>query len=365
MVNYNILKGRLYGLDLMRAVAMMCVILTHSGYRLLFGTRYGIPAVESFFVISGFLIGGILIRDFAEEVNFTNLTNFWKKRWFRTLPLYYAVLFLKFIFVDHSIGTNIFYYIVFLQSNFYGIDFLPVSWTLVVEEWFYLLMPLFFIVFFRKGIKPKPFFVLIVLFVLADNLLRYFWVLKTNYGYGAMVGNFIFRMDSNLIGVGLAGIKVFYPEIFKKMAYVKYFIIGMIAIILLFILFSADGGGTKDVNVQAVWVRTFWFGLISLFFALIIPFFYHAPVFSQTEKSNLFIRWLITWISLLSYPVYLIHAEMYEVLHHHFPKLLELPHFLRFIIDNIVVVIFGLALFFGIDKPVLDYRNKFLKRSKI
>ncbi|MBL7935861.1 MAG: acyltransferase, partial [Bacteroidia bacterium] len=216
MVNYDILKGRLYGLDLMRAAAMLCVILTHSGYRLLFGTRYGIPAVESFFVVSGFLIGGILIRDFAEGVNATNLTNFWKKRWLRTLPLYYAVLLLKFIIVDHSIGLNILYYFTFLQSNFYGIQYLPVSWTLVVEEWFYLLMPLFFLVFFRKGIKPKPFYFLIALFIIADNLLRIIWVYKTNYGYGAMVGNFIFRMDSNLIGVGLAGIKMFHPDVFKR-----------------------------------------------------------------------------------------------------------------------------------------------------
>lgn len=61
-------KNRVYGLDLMRSVAMLCVIVTHSGYGSLFGTRYGIVAVESFFVVSGFLIGGILLRDFKDEI---------------------------------------------------------------------------------------------------------------------------------------------------------------------------------------------------------------------------------------------------------------------------------------------------------
>lgn len=356
----TLFNKRIYGLDLMRAVAMVCVILSHSGYRLLFGMRYGIVAVESFFVVSGFLIGGILIRDFKDEVNITNVTNFWKKRWFRTLPLYYAVLILKFIIIDHSIGYNIFYYFTFLQSNFYGIDYLPVSWTLVVEEWFYLLMPLFFIVFFRKGIQPKNFYILIVSFVLADTLLRYVWVLKTNYGYGAMVGNFVFRMDSNLIGVGLAGIKAFHPDVFKKMANIKYFILGMLAIIITFVLFSNDGGGTNDVAIQAVWVRTLWFSLIGVLIAIIIPFFYYSPLFAPKEGKQPF-RWFITWISLLSYPIYLIHAEMYQYLEKLFPQLLTMNEVLVFIIENAVVVVIGLALYHFIDKPVLNLRAKFLK----
>ena len=361
MVNYSILKNRIYGLDLMRAAAMLCVILTHSGFRTIGGMRYGIVAVESFFVISGFLIGGILIRDFKDEVNFSNVTNFWKKRWFRTLPLYYSVLLLKFIFIDHSIGYNIFYYFTFLQSNFYGITYLPVSWTLVVEEWFYLLMPLFFIVFFRKGIKPNRFFILIILFILADNILRYIWVLKTNYAYGAMVGNFVFRMDSNLIGVALAGLKVYHEDIFKKMSKWKYFALAAAILIALFILFSLDGGGSNDVANQAIWVRTTWFSLVSICVAVIIPFFYCSPLFlPKTEK--LFFRWIVTWISLLSYPVYLIHAEMYQILDKAFPYFTVMNAEIRFIIQNIVVVTFGLLLFLFIDKPVLNYRAKILKK---
>lgn len=356
----SILKNRIYGLDLMRAVAMICVLLSHSGFRLLFGMRYGIVAVESFFVVSGFLIGGILIRDFKEEVNFTNVTSFWKKRWFRTLPLYYSVLIIKFVFIDHSIGYNILYYFTFLQSNFYGIDYLNVSWTLVVEEWFYLLMPFFFIIFFRKGIKPKNFYILIIAFVIADTLLRYVWVLKTNYPYGAMVGNIVFRMDSNLIGVGLAGIKVFHPELFKKMAQVKYFILGMVAIVITFIWFSVDGGGTNDVLLQAVWVRTLWFSLIAVLIAVIIPFFYHAPIFAPRTGKQPF-RWFITWVSLLSYPIYLIHEEVYNYMNKSFVFLQSTNNIVVFVFENTVVVLIGLVLYHFIDKPVLNYRAKILK----
>lgn len=347
----------------MRSFAMLCVIITHSGYGSLFGTRYGIVAVESFFVVSGFLIGGILLRDFKDEMNFNNVTLFWKKRWFRTLPLYYVVLLLKFIFIDHSIGVNILYYFTFLQSNFYGIDYLTVSWTLVVEEWFYLLMPLFFVIFFRKGIQPKKFYILLATFIIADNILRYIWVLKTNYPYGAMVGNFVFRMDSNLIGVGLAGIKMFHPEVFKKMADIRYFIFGVIALIATFFLFTLHGGGTNDVNIQAIWVRSFWFSLVSLFFAMMIPFFYLSPVFAPKEGTQPF-RWLITWISLLSYPIYLVHVEIYHYLNRVYPYFLEMNAVLRFIIQNSIVIVIALLLYHFIDKPVLNYRAKLSKKTK-
>lgn len=359
-----ITKNRVYGLDLMRSLAMICVILAHSGYGVINGMRYGIVAVESFFVVSGFLIGGILIRDFSEGLSFGTVTYFWKKRWFRTLPLYYAVLLLKFILIDPSIGWNILYYFFFLQSNFYGIQYMNVSWTLVVEEWFYLLIPFFFILFFRKGITAKRFFIMITLFIIANNVLKYIWVLKTNYGYGAMVGNFVFRMDSNLIGVALAGIRYFHKDLFEKLADWRIFSVSLLILVLVFIRFSIDGGGTNDVQLQAVWVRTIWFSLVSLLVACMIPFFFSAPVFASKEGKQP-IRWLITWISLLSYPIYLIHVEMYVFLNSNLNFLAEIHPLFKFLFNNTLVVLLAIILYFAIDKPVLDYRSKILKSSKI
>jgi peptidoglycan/LPS O-acetylase OafA/YrhL len=100
----------------------------------------GTLGVEIFFVLSGFLIGQILLRDFEQGVNFKKLLHFWKRRWIRTIPVYYLVLFLKFVLAP-AIGINIIWYFLFLQNNIYGIDFFGVSWSLVIEEWFYLLIP--------------------------------------------------------------------------------------------------------------------------------------------------------------------------------------------------------------------------------
>jgi peptidoglycan/LPS O-acetylase OafA/YrhL len=118
-------QNRIFGLDFIRVIAVFAVIIAHAGYNEIFGVKFGMMAIESFFVMSGFLIGEMLIRDFKGGFTFSDLKKFWVKRWFRTLPLYYFILFFKFFFINpNNIGLNILYYVFFLQNNFYGIDFL-------------------------------------------------------------------------------------------------------------------------------------------------------------------------------------------------------------------------------------------------
>ena len=156
-------KRRIFGLDLLRVFAVIAVIVAHAGYSKIYGIKYGYVAIESFFVMSGFLIGEMLIREFKGGFTFSDLKIFWVKRWFRTLPLYYAILLLKFIFLNpDEIGANVLYYVFFLQNNFYGVEFFAVSWTLVLEEWFYIIMPLIIFLFFKKGIIPKKFYLFTV-----------------------------------------------------------------------------------------------------------------------------------------------------------------------------------------------------------
>jgi len=112
--------NRNLGLDLIRAVAISLVLFAHSIQSVIFGISIGVLGVEIFFVLSGYLIGQILIRDFSNNASISTLANFWLRRWFRTLPLYYAIILFKFIFIDHSLGYKIFAFVFFLQNNFVG-----------------------------------------------------------------------------------------------------------------------------------------------------------------------------------------------------------------------------------------------------
>ena len=90
---------RVFGLDVMRASAILLVLLGHAtvwfaSFVPVFniGCLGGYFGVELFFVLSGFLIGSILLRWLIDPGSTTTLFDFWRRRWLRTLPNY--VLFL-------------------------------------------------------------------------------------------------------------------------------------------------------------------------------------------------------------------------------------------------------------------------------
>ncbi|HYG50525.1 MAG TPA: acyltransferase, partial [Flavobacteriales bacterium] len=185
-------ENRNFGLDLFRAIAILCVVLVHSSQFLNGTVLDGFPffrmvdGVDLFFVLSGFLIGGILLKEINKPGTFgtKQLFNFWKRRWFRTLPAYYLVLIVNYFFVKYALiagDLNQFSWknFVFLH-NFAqpAVDFFWESWSLSVEEWFYLLSPVLLIVCL-KFFSPKNAFVTVTILMLLFSTL-YRIAIRTN-----------------------------------------------------------------------------------------------------------------------------------------------------------------------------------------
>ena len=148
----------------MRMAAILVVVLGHSSILLENTVLKDFPyfkpvdGVDLFFVLSGFLIGGIMLRDFNQSSSIYELLSFWKRRWFRTLPLYFLILGLNYVVVKNEwikgdIEQANSTFLCFLQNltePFY--DFFWESWSLSVEEWFYLTSPVLF--FLLLKLKP-------------------------------------------------------------------------------------------------------------------------------------------------------------------------------------------------------------------
>jgi peptidoglycan/LPS O-acetylase OafA/YrhL len=144
-------RERLIGLDLLRAIAAYMVVIAHCapalvvllGTGAVFYTNFlALAGVELFFALSGFLIGGILL-DLPPTAD--NLRRFVLRRWYRTLPVYYCalLLYLSFPSAFHPMAAaEPWRYFVFLQNMTNDPKFFGVSWSLAIEEWFYLLLPL-------------------------------------------------------------------------------------------------------------------------------------------------------------------------------------------------------------------------------
>jgi peptidoglycan/LPS O-acetylase OafA/YrhL len=169
--------ARKIGLDVPRAAAIFLVLLAHCVKRIEIVSFYG---VELFFALSGFLIGGILYREItkAPSWTFARTVRFWQRRWWRTLPSYYLFLVVSVVFSSFEWGVPSFgkflRYFVFAQnlqcgnSSFYGM-----SWSLCIEEWFYLLFPLCLLGLIKAGAaKRSAFVVTTALFLAGPAVLR-------------------------------------------------------------------------------------------------------------------------------------------------------------------------------------------------
>ena len=179
-------------IDGLRAIAVIPVVFFHAGFNFFSG---GYVGVDVFLVISGYLITTIILKELESKT--FSIANFYERRARRILPaLVFVILItsvLSFIFLTRSelsgyfrsvIATLLFY------SNFYfwktspyfisesDLEPLLHTWSLSIEEQFYLLFPLL-LIFFFKYLKKYIFFLLSLGFILSF-LLCQFLALKTS-----------------------------------------------------------------------------------------------------------------------------------------------------------------------------------------
>ncbi len=169
--------ARSSGLDLIRALAIVLVLIAHGAVfspgvtSETTGFVCGVFGVEFFFSLSGFLIGSILVRFEKSWSSNASLLIFLMRRWMRTFPLYFLILasllvlqrpnptdrvpVWKFLFFAQNLWTG------YPPSNWFG----P-SWSLAIEEWSYLVFALLLFVFsvFRVNRKVLGSAIVLVLY---------------------------------------------------------------------------------------------------------------------------------------------------------------------------------------------------------
>ncbi|RZK47649.1 MAG: acyltransferase [Pedobacter sp.] len=219
---------RNYGLDVARSMAILMVLLIHSiksmfHYTPPYGWYIGFGGVELFFSLSGFLIGRFILELFDNNnFSYKGLRRFWIRRWLRTLPLY------LFLFPLYWALVNIFLtpvdfdpsYLVFMQSLSTHRTFFPETWSIAIEEWFYLLFPCIAVLlralsfagikFFngRNAVVGSALICIIVMIIARVWTADPLW-----YHHGVL-----FRLDASAYGVLAAYLSSFYKTRSNKFA---------------------------------------------------------------------------------------------------------------------------------------------------
>jgi len=293
------------GLDLARAIAVVCVLQVHFGILAL--QVYGIPlppvmamvgslGVELFFALSGFLIGGLLLEVGERSPTVRGWLRFLVRRWMRTIPLY--VLWIAVIIaLAKPMGYQFrdpLAYLTFTQNLTRPIPvdgMFPVSWSLTIEEWFYLLFSAMLLGI--ASIRPRAAVLLSCsAFILLPLLLR-FGLDHATHAHEGVRTIAICRLDAIAYGTVLAFLFRNYPQKVLR---------------LRFILLAAGLALTSLAALLHPSVDpALTFTLYPLAMAMCLPA--AAALASLPVKAEIAVRWLST----RSYGLYLIHLTVIQV----------------------------------------------------
>jgi peptidoglycan/LPS O-acetylase OafA/YrhL len=340
---------RNFGLDLLRAAAIAGVFLGHAVGALARLTTF----LDLFFVLSGFLIGRVYFQS-RKDGSFSPW-KFWLSRWWRTLPPYYAAL----IFFALSIlwdpkGAPIDWKYLFFLQNFSGIKGFFPSWSLCVEEHFYLVLPLLALAVEKTLGRRSLLWVLPLLFLVPSLLL-----LEMIHHLGGIAHVPVpwhvlkwtpFSTQPLTAGVWMAFLNVEKSDWF---GYAKRPAL-LLAVILVPIIFSLPGSG------GTLWLICTYSAIKAIGFAALLRVTYELRWNPVTQPG----RWMksaIRGTAITSYSIYLMHTLFTESVLRYTLSWPRSPAKSALIVFCMVLPC--LPFYFLFEKPSIVSRDRFLKRK--
>lgn len=302
--------GRIAQLDGIRGVAVSLVVLFHyfggndeqsiiANKAIRWVINRGWSGVDLFFILSGFLIGGILLDN---KVNKRFAGVFYYRRFLRIFPLYYLLLLVAWLATNEA-STRWWLYVAYLQNIPAAFDrpvphILAITWSLAVEEHFYLLLPTLVALLNRRSLSFA-----VLSFVVAAIVLRI-----GAFAIGAPHADsfsyyFTFcRLDELMLGVGAAlMVRSAVIGVRLRSAAWPFYIAIAVCLVFLPIISAADlklfRGSTVTVGIIVYAV---------LYLALVLLAVEHPTSFVGVIFKSRILRWL----GVRAYSIYLFHQTV-------------------------------------------------------
>ncbi|CAK9251497.1 unnamed protein product [Sphagnum jensenii] len=366
LLNIEYDPDRVYGLDMLRAAAVLFVVAIHSAYILppaaaTMLSHFILDGVSIFLVLSGFLIGGILIRLLeTEKASINTLFKFWFRRWLRILPAYYFILviliFLPAFYTHFTSWHQTLKYFFFIQ-NFYDRhpDFFPEAWSISVEEWFYLSAPLMIFVLvgvlqlsIRTSIITVALTIISLTIAYRYHSFHAYTILTTKDWDLIIRKRVITRLDTVMIGVVGAYI-AHYRQLFWAKHKRFFLALGIIILITMKLI----------IELQPPYQK----------FILCVPYFTInalgtlclLPYLSALRSGQGILFRSFTYISLISYSMYLLNLSIVQEF---LLRQIDFYNYsfvfivMRYILFWMFTIVGAVVLYKGIERPFMDMRSK-------
>lgn len=323
----DLLDNRYPALHGLRVLAIVSVVQYHVTW--IFWGEQGIPldrdfvdrslsiffGMDLFFLLSGFLIGSILLRS-LQKSGTQDLRRFYLRRVLRTFPSYYVVLTILALALPLTATqrAHLPYEYTYL-TNFVSLHRPDIimfwGWSLSLEEQFYLTVPILFFVLHRLRSERARFGLLGALFfaALVVRLVIFFRYRPWNdfILYGALYFRTYTRFDTLIAGILLAFIHQRHGEAVGRFLSrpLHRALLAIPALTCLWLLLNPAMFGEEHVQLVHVFA---WGTVTSLMYLLALPLLLHGDGFLHRALSAPFFRQAAT----LGYGVYLVHIPIID-----------------------------------------------------
>lgn len=338
-------------LDGWRAIAILIVAISHAGFGHLIPGGLG---VTIFFFLSGYLITSLIIKEY-ERHGYLDIYKFYIRRFLRLMPpltvtllLVYGLTYIGLL--KGAVDANSFFAQLLYFANYYWLLIDPVAakplgtgifWSLAVEEHFYLIFPIIFILCAAKNNFKK---LGIALIVIALAALIWRWILTVYFNVDPTRTYYATdtRFDSIIFGCLLA---IFKNPMLEKsettMGLKQLGIIGgALTLLLVSLLFRDDiFRETLRYTVQGI---------------ALMPLFYYSILFAKSRLFKLLNTPILMHLGKLSYSMYLIHFVILS----NFSGLTN-NLFFNISIAFTLTYLYALAIDKWVDQPMLNIRDHF------
>lgn len=339
-------------IDGVRAFSVIAVIMFHGGIPFL---RGGFIGVDIFFVISGFLITSLLIKE-KQKTGGINIVNFFTRRVLRLIPALIALLLIFNIFsifaMEKDIAVNNFvdsFIVLFYSADWtraMGLqrpDWLGHAWSLSIEEQFYIIWPFIFLVLL-KILKDYHFIALVVLIMaLASTACRVIFMMY-GFNYDRIYNGLDSRADALLIGCLCSFIlssKWYHWILAKSLVIHVLFYISLMIIIALAIL--------------SRWTspKMFCLGYLTIAICAAVIIIKLTTTAGNSFIEKVLTQHFIVWIGKISYGLYLWHYPIFNIMRYY-----EYTKITTFVYGTAITFIFSALSYYFIERPFLMLKGK-------
>ena len=341
-------KGREIELDFLRGLAILMVLDYHAPvhwmsypFFLLGFPNFGWAGVDIFFVLSGFLVGGLLIKEWRIQGGI-NSKRFLIRRGFKIWPQYYVFLGLL-LLTGHRTVHELLGNLLNLQNYMGGV---PHTWSLAVEEHAYLLLAFGLAWAARVQVRMRSLAAALAALCLLMVVGR---LVLAEYGY-EVVNRTHTRMEGILYGVLLAIAFHYRPALFRRLQGYRRLWMATLLVSLLYLRFQRD----------TPWASSLGWDAANLLGIALLMLLYGRQ--RDREPTRIY-RW-IAWIGVYSYGIYLWHVAVIA------PSLAlagRLPTRIEFLAKAVLPVVAGIVLGAGFTKlvelPALRLRDRWFPRN--